>query len=163
MTPVALSLGSSMGDRALHLQRAVAALSVLPGLKLRRASRISWTPPVGGVARSFFLNAVLVGKTSLSPIQLLECLKTLERRLGRQATRRYADRIIDIDLLLYGTRSEKEEDLEVPHPRLGERPFFQDLLAEVWPEAPHPDGGFWKQRFPDPHHFPRVGCLRIPA
>ncbi len=162
MTPVALSLGSSLGDRAVHLQRAMAVLSVLPGLRLTRASRVSWTPPVGGVARSFFLNAVVIGETELSPHQLLAACKALEQKLGRQPTRRYADRIIDIDLLLYGTRSLADATLELPHPRLQERPFFLDLLAEVWPDAPHPEGGSWRERYPAPQPFPRVGCLRIP-
>jgi 2-amino-4-hydroxy-6-hydroxymethyldihydropteridine diphosphokinase len=161
MTPVALSLGSSLGDRAVHLQRAMAVLSVLPGLNLTRASRVSWTPPVGGVARSFFLNAIVVGETDLSPHALLAACKGLEQKLGRQPTRRFADRIIDIDLLLYGAQSLRDPSLELPHPRLKERAFFLDLLAEVWPDAPHPDGGSWRERYPSPAAFPRVGCLRI--
>ncbi|HND34099.1 MAG TPA: 2-amino-4-hydroxy-6-hydroxymethyldihydropteridine diphosphokinase [Myxococcota bacterium] len=161
MTPVALSLGSSLGDRAVHLQRAMAVLSVLPGLRLTRASRVSWTPPVGGVARSFFLNAVVIGETDLSPHDLLAACKRLEQKLGRRPTRRFADRIIDIDLLLYGTLSLRDPSLELPHPRLKERDFFLDLLAEVWPDAPHPEGGSWRAQYPSPPHFPRVGCLRI--
>ena len=161
MTPVALSLGSSLGDRAVHLQRAMAVLSVMPGLRLTRASRISRTPPVGGVARSFFLNAVVIGETELSPHELLWACKRLEQKLGRQPTRRFADRIIDIDLLLYGTTSLCDPSLELPHPRLKERPFFLDLLAEVWPEAPHPDGGGWREHYPSSPRYPRVGCLRI--
>lgn len=160
MHPVALSLGSSLGPRLQYLQAAVAVLQAQPGLRLLRASRVSWTPPVGGVARSPFLNAVLKAETSLPPLVLLALCKSVELRLGRQPARRFAERVIDVDLLLYGQEILDAPTLLLPHPRLAERDFFLDLLAEVWPDAPNPSsGGPWPRA---ERHWPRVAslCLR---
>lgn len=162
MHKVALSLGSSLGPRLQSLQRAVAALEVQPGLHLLKASQVSWTPPVGGVARSPFLNAVLYAETSLNPLELLDLCKMLEQRLGRQPARRFAERRIDVDVLLYGDQIVRAPRLFLPHPRLAERDFFLDLLAEVWPEAPNPYSGRpWTDGLPALRRWPRVASLRL--
>ena len=162
MPLVAISLGSSLGPRLQHLQAAVATLQVQPGLHLLHASRVSWTPPAGGVARSAFLNAVLKAETTLPPLSLLQLCKSLEARLGRRPARRYAERVIDVDLLLYGDQIVQAPALLVPHPRLAERDFFLDLLAEVWPSAPNPFSGRpWAEGLPPRRHWPRVGSLQL--
>lgn len=152
MVPVALSLGSSLGNRLQYLQAAVAILSVQPELRLTRASRVSWTPPVGGVAKAPFLNAVLKAETTLSPEALLQCCKRTEEKLGRKPARRFAERCVDVDLLLYGSLRYESETLLLPHPRLQERDFFLDLLQEVWPDSGWPASK---------RAWPRVACLRL--
>jgi 2-amino-4-hydroxy-6-hydroxymethyldihydropteridine diphosphokinase len=158
MIPVALSLGSSLGNRLAQLQMALCTLHAQEGLFIRRSSRVAWTPAVGGVARASFLNAVLYAETSLSAEALLACCKRLETRLGRQPSRRFAERVIDIDILLYGQQRRQNDPL-LPHPRLSERDFFLDLLSEVWPEAPDPSGRSYLALHPPQRHWPRVAML----
>ncbi|MFZ5478333.1 MAG: 2-amino-4-hydroxy-6-hydroxymethyldihydropteridine diphosphokinase [Myxococcota bacterium] len=135
---VALALGSSLGDRAEALRLALSALEVTPGLRVVRVSRVLATAPAGGVARGVFLNAVVRGVAALSPAELLATCKRIERLLRRRPARRWADRVVDVDVLLYDRAVIAEPDLRVPHPRLAERDFLLQALAEVWPDAPNP-------------------------
>lgn len=156
-TTVAIAFGASMGDRFRTLLLALHALDAQPELDIRRVSRVYATAPVGGVARTGFLNAVALADTTLSPRALLVLCKTLELRLGRRPTRSWADRIIDLDVLVYGDRVVVEEGLRVPHPRLVERDFFLGALAEVWPEAKNPWTGLsW---LASRRTYPIVGVL----
>jgi 7,8-dihydro-6-hydroxymethylpterin-pyrophosphokinase len=87
----------------------------------------------------------------------------VERRLGRRPSRRYAERVIDVDLLLFGAEILETSDLVLPHPRLPERDFFLDLLAEVWPEALDPRNGEpWTRTHPAQRRWPRVAMLARP-
>ncbi len=138
---VAIALGASLGDTARTLRLALAALAALPGFTLRRASRVVVTPPAGGVAGSTFRNAVVTGDWSGTPRELLTCLRALETRLGRRPTRRWADRVLDLDVILVGDVVCADGDLVVPHPRMRDRPFVLVPLAEVWPEAHDPRDG----------------------
>lgn len=138
MTVVALGLGSSMGDRRRMLRLAVHALDAAPGITLERCSRIVATAPAGGAASGMFLNAAVRARTTLAPAELMRVCRAIEARLGRRPTRRWGDRVIDIDLLLYGERIVAEGSLRVPHPRLVERDFVLIPLLEVWPDAPNP-------------------------
>jgi 2-amino-4-hydroxy-6-hydroxymethyldihydropteridine diphosphokinase len=136
---VAIALGASLGDRGRTLHLAVAALRPL-GVALD-PSRIILTPPVGGVAHQGFYNAVVRMRTRLPPLDLLARLRAIELRLGRRPTRRWADRVIDLDLLLHGDTVRAEEPLILPHPRLHERRFVLQPLLEVWPDARDPRTG----------------------
>ena len=129
-TPVAIALGSNLGDRAAHLAFAVAELSrVLSDLRL---SRLVDTEPVGvPEAQSRFLNAAVVGTTVLAPATLLAELLAIERLRGRERPYHHAPRTLDLDLILYGARIVREEGLEVPHPRFRERLFVLEPLAEI--------------------------------
>ena len=129
-TPVAIALGSNVGDRAAHLAFAVAELSrILSDLRL---SRLVDTEPVGVPdAQSRFLNAAVVGTTVLAPATLLAELLAIERLRGRERPYHHAPRTLDLDLILYGGRIVREEGLEVPHPRFRERLFVLEPLAEI--------------------------------
>jgi 2-amino-4-hydroxy-6-hydroxymethyldihydropteridine diphosphokinase len=157
---VALALGASLGDRAGSLQLALRALDAHPELAIVRCSRIYATQPVGGVAHQGFLNAVVRVRTPLAPLALLDLCQELERRLGRRRARSWADRVLDIDILLYGTAVIATERLRVPHARLAERDFFLACLAEAWPEAPNPWTGLpWAARLPASRAYPVVGVF----
>jgi 2-amino-4-hydroxy-6-hydroxymethyldihydropteridine diphosphokinase len=159
---VALALGASLGDRAGSLQLAMRALDAHPELTIVRCSRIYATPPVGGVAHQGFLNAVVRIRTPLAPLALLDLCQALERRLGRRRARSWADRVLDIDILLYGTTVIATERLRVPHARLAERDFFLTCLAEAWPEAPNPWTGLpWAARLRASRAYPVVSVFPL--
>ncbi len=133
MTLVYLGLGSNLGDRRRLIASAVDALRGLPATSLLRLSSIHETEPVGGPPQEPYLNAVAELETEIEPRQLLRHLKAIERSLGRVPSERWGPRAIDLDILLYGQQQIREDDLIVPHPRLWDRPFVLQPLAEVAP------------------------------
>ena len=136
-----IGLGGNVGDRASNLERAVAALGADPDLDVVRVSTVRETEPVGYLDQPPFLNGVVAVETTLPPRELLERLLAIERALGRDRTGpRFGPRTIDLDLLLYGAETLEEPGLTVPHPRLAERRFVLEPLAELDPELVLPDG-----------------------
>ena len=131
MTPVAIALGSNIGDRDATLRTAIDALG--PFVSNLRASSFHQTEPVdmpGSPAP--FLNAAAVGETDLSASALLERLLDIEQQLGRTRPHPGASRTLDLDLILYGNDVISEPPrLLVPHPRFRERAFVLAPLAEV--------------------------------
>ena len=135
-----LGLGSNVGDRELHLRRALDRLST-PGLRILRVSPIYETEPVDYANQRWFLNLVVEAETSLFPVQLLAHISRIERGLGRVRTVPKGPRTIDIDILLYGQRVVRSARLEIPHPRLAERRFVLAPLADLAPDLRHPVTG----------------------
>lgn len=137
MDRIAIALGSNLGDRAAHLDHAVARLhGLLRGL---RSSRYHETVPVGADGpQALFLNAAVVGTTLLPPRALLDALLGIEAERGRERPRPLAPRTLDLDLILYGDAVIREEGLVVPHPRFRERRFVLEPLAEVAPDLVDP-------------------------
>jgi 2-amino-4-hydroxy-6-hydroxymethyldihydropteridine diphosphokinase len=133
---VFIALGTNLGDREANLQRAKTALS--PEVHLVRESSIYETAPWGFKDQPDFLNQVIEARTDLSPRALLAHLKAIEARLGRQKTFRNGPRLIDLDILFYGSRIIRESDLQIPHPRLADRAFVLVPLAELAPDFLHP-------------------------
>lgn len=131
-----IGLGSNLGDREATVQ---AALAALPGVVA--VSRLRETAPVGVVDQPPFLNGVARLETELSPHELLETLLSVEQGLGRERLERWGPRTIDLDLLLYGNEVVDEPGLTVPHPRLHERRFVLEPLAELDPELVVPGRG----------------------
>ncbi|MFG0306370.1 MAG: 2-amino-4-hydroxy-6-hydroxymethyldihydropteridine diphosphokinase [Phycisphaerales bacterium JB040] len=139
----AVALGSNVdserGDRAAHLAFARDRIARLPGTTLLAASRDYETAPVGLAPGQDtggpYLNAAVTLETSLSPRQLLDRLLEIERDRGRDRDReeRWGPRTLDLDLILYADRVIDEPGLQVPHPRLGERLFVLEPLAEIAP------------------------------
>jgi 2-amino-4-hydroxy-6-hydroxymethyldihydropteridine diphosphokinase len=127
--PVAIALGSNLGDRASHLAFAVAHLRNHL-LDLRVSSFVD-TDPIGVGAQPAFLNGAVAGSTEFSARQLLEFLLSLERLRGRHRPYEGAPRTLDLDLILYGTAIIDEPGLSVPHPRFRDRAFVLAPLAEV--------------------------------
>jgi 2-amino-4-hydroxy-6-hydroxymethyldihydropteridine diphosphokinase len=132
-----LSLGSNVGDRAAHIARAIEALNAA-GVRVLRQSSLYSTEPVDLRTQSWFLNCVLEAETGLMPRQLLRVLQEIERALGRKRLVRSGPRVMDIDLLLYGSSVVHTVELEVPHPRMAERRFVLVPLAELAPALRHP-------------------------
>ncbi len=136
-----IGVGSNLGDRAAAIDAAIEALAATPGLRVTATSRVRETDPVGLTGQPRFLNAVIEVETRLSPAALLKRLLAIEDRLGRVRTTRWGPRIIDLDLLLHGSRVVKTKSLTLPHPRLAERAFVLEPLAELRPDLKVPGTG----------------------
>lgn len=136
MAQIYLALGSNLGDRLQNLRDAVEQLS--PQVRVTKISGVYDTAPWGVIEQPRFLNLVLAGETELAPIQVLRLLKEIERAMGRQETVRYGPRVIDLDVLLYDDVIFENEVLQIPHPRMHERRFVLEPLAEISPEVVHP-------------------------
>jgi 2-amino-4-hydroxy-6-hydroxymethyldihydropteridine diphosphokinase len=135
-------LGTNLGDRELNLLRAVAELGKLPGTRVTGLSPFYETEPVGGVAQDNFYNAVARLETSLSPADLLERLKEIEVKVFRRVpSGHWGPRSMDLDILLYGGELLCGERLTIPHPRLAERRFVLQPLADLDPSLRHPSLG----------------------
>jgi len=131
VTRVAIALGSNLGDRRAHLQFAISRLRTI--LTDVRVSSIHETAPEGvDGPQPDYLNAVVAGFTTLSPIALLQTLLAIERERGRTRPSLRASRTLDLDLILYGDAVIDTPELTVPHPRYLERQFVTKPLAEVW-------------------------------
>lgn len=137
MTNGYLGLGSNLGDRAVNLARAVEMLAS-DRLRIVRRSSLYETAPRDFLEQPHFLNQVIEIETDLFPRQLLERAKMVERRMGRAKAVAKGPRIIDIDVLLYGTTLVDTPDLQIPHAALHERRFVLEPLAELAPELRHP-------------------------
>jgi len=133
-----IALGSNLGDRRGFLDQALAALRTRPGIEVVRVSSYHETAPVGGPpGQGKYLNAAAELRTTLEPKELLHVLLEVEDTLGRERHERFGPRTIDLDLLLQGDLVCAEPDLIVPHPRMHERRFVLEPLAEIAPFAIH--------------------------
>lgn len=137
-----VALGANLGSREATLRGAVAALDSRDDTTLVAGSALLETDPVGYLDQPRFLNAVILIETELEPRALLDVLLGIERELGRtRGGPRHGPRTIDLDLLLYGGRVIDEPGLAVPHPRMHERRFVLEPLAEIAPELEIPGQG----------------------
>lgn len=132
MKTIYLSLGSNLGDREANLRKA------LDRLNPRRVSHLYETEPVDHIAQPFFLNLVVEAETPLMPMQLLAQTQRIERDLGRKRTIAKGPRTIDIDILLYGSSVIGVKRLQIPHPRMHERRFVLEPMADLAPDLRHP-------------------------
>jgi 2-amino-4-hydroxy-6-hydroxymethyldihydropteridine diphosphokinase len=132
MALVYIGLGANLGDREAAIRGALALLAAGGDVDVEAVSSLRETDPVGYEDQPKFLNGAAVVRTELSPRDLLERLLEVERRLGRDRSGpRFGPRTIDLDLLLYGAETIDEPGLQVPHPRLAERRFVLEPLAEL--------------------------------
>jgi 2-amino-4-hydroxy-6-hydroxymethyldihydropteridine diphosphokinase len=138
-----IGIGSNLGERRETIAAALELLAAEDGLEVVAVSSLRETEPVGYEGQPRFLNAAAALETSLSPRELLERLLEIERRLGRTRGEgpRFGPRTIDLDLLLYGDETVDEPGLTVPHPRLAERRFALEPLAELDPGLVVPGHG----------------------
>ena len=136
-----VGLGSNLGDREATLLRALELLAAEAEVTVAGVSAFRDTEPVGYVDQPRFLNGVAAVDTELPARELLDRLLGVERSLGRRRDGpRFGPRTVDLDLLLYGDATIEEPGLSVPHPRLGERRFALEPLAELDPSLALPDG-----------------------
>lgn len=141
-TPVAVGLGSNLGDRGAHLATGVTGLKGL--LRDVRCSRVRRTEPVGVPGdQDAFLNMCCVGRTELAPGDLLARLLEIEARTGRERKSGEGPRprTLDLDVLLYGDEVVDEPGLRVPHPRMRQRAFVLVPLAEIAGSWRDPESG----------------------
>ena len=133
-----LGFGANLGDRKKNLAQAVNALNSRPDLAVVRTSGIYETGPWGLTDQPKFLNMVAEIATSISPTELLERVKKLEKDMGREDGPRLGSRLIDIDILLLEDQVVDEPELIIPHASLHLRAFVLVPLAELAPDSVHP-------------------------
>jgi 2-amino-4-hydroxy-6-hydroxymethyldihydropteridine diphosphokinase len=138
-----VGVGSNLGDRRATIDRALVELDAAPSVQVVAVSTLRETAPVGYLDQPPFLNGAAALETTLAPAALLELLLDVERRLGRVrgAGPRFGPRTLDLDLLLYDDETLEEPGLVVPHPRLHERAFVLEPLAELDPSLEVPGKG----------------------
>ena len=137
-----VGLGANLGDREGTIRRAVELLDAEDGVVVIGVSALRETEPWGTLEQPAFVNGAVAVETDLGPRALLDRLLDVERTLGRlRDGERWGPRVIDLDLLLYGDLVVEEPGLVVPHPRLHERRFALEPLAELAPEAVVPGRG----------------------
>lgn len=139
MALVYLGLGTNIGNKRKNMVTAAALLAERAGDVLSLSSFYE-TEPWGFASENTFLNAALELETACSPMELLHLTQQIEREMGRtqKSDGSYHDRIIDIDILLYGNEVVHHEDLVVPHPLMQQRLFVMQPLAEIAPSLVHP-------------------------
>lgn len=137
---VYLGLGTNLGDKEANLHGAVQKINERIG-EVASLSAFYVTAPWGFSSENSFLNAACCVETGLSPLDLLRETQAIERELGRMKKSVggcYSDRLIDIDILLYGDLILHTPELEIPHPLMTERRFVMEPLAEIAPDVVHP-------------------------
>lgn len=130
-----LSLGSNIGDRRRFLQDAVETL----GAKVVALSPVYETDPVGGPEQGRFLNLVIAVDTDLDPRELLAVCHRLESGANRVRQEHWGPRTLDVDILLIDGVEVDDADLQIPHPRMHERRFVLQPLADIAPDLVDPD------------------------
>ena len=142
MTRAYVGLGANLGDRERTLRAAVDVLGAEEGIEVVPVSTLRETEPVGVGEQPRYLNGVAALGTTLRPRRLLERLLETERRFGRvRVPGEHGPRTLDLDLLLYGDEVIDEPGLTLPHPRLHERRFVLEPLAELAPGLVVPGHG----------------------
>lgn len=139
VVPVAIALGSNVGDRRVHLAYAIERLTgVLTHLTV---SSFHDTAPVGFEAQPRFLNAAVVGESGIGAPELLGVLQAIEADRGRERPFQGAPRTLDLDLILFGSLVTDAPGLHIPHPRFRERRFVLAALVEIAPTMRDPVTG----------------------
>ena len=141
MTLAYVGIGANLGPRDETLRRAVDLLGRADGVEVVGVSELRETDPVGLIDQPPFLNGAVAIETMLPARALLDLLLEIERSLGRVRGERWGPRVVDLDLLVYGNEMVDEPGLHVPHPRLHERRFALEPLAEMNPELEIPGRG----------------------
>ena len=134
---VYLSLGSNIGDRERNLRLAMEELPHA-GVASTRVSSFYETEPVDLREQPWFLNCVVEAKTHFDPSMLLQALREIETKMGSKKLVAKGPRLIDMDILLYGSEAIDSPELQVPHPRMHLRRFVLVPLAEIAAEVMHP-------------------------
>jgi 2-amino-4-hydroxy-6-hydroxymethyldihydropteridine diphosphokinase len=137
MNTVYLSLGSNVGNREENLRAAIAALGNA-GVRVTRVSSLYETEPVDFLEQAWFLNCAVQGETDVRALELLRALRGIELQMGSKKLVAKGPRLIDMDILLYGSETIDSPELQVPHPRMHLRRFVLLPLAEIAPALEHP-------------------------
>ncbi|HEY7872413.1 MAG TPA: 2-amino-4-hydroxy-6-hydroxymethyldihydropteridine diphosphokinase [Rudaea sp.] len=142
MENVYIGLGSNLADPRTQVENGLRALAALADSRLRRRSRLYRSAPWGRADQPEFVNAVAHLETTLTPRELLDRLLAIERAAGRERDgTRWGPRVLDLDILVFGTLELDEPGLHLPHPHLHERAFALAPLAEIAPDLVIPGRG----------------------
>jgi len=136
-----LSLGSNIGEREWNVLRAVQGLDSLADFNLKRLSPLYESEPVGKGYSSNFINAAALFSTGLDASSILELCRRIESGMGRDLSIPKTDRIIDIDIILYGDAIIRTADLTIPHPEFSRRAFVVVPMLRICPEIEIPGTG----------------------
>jgi 2-amino-4-hydroxy-6-hydroxymethyldihydropteridine diphosphokinase len=134
---VYLLLGSNLGERDANIANAITLLEN-QGVKSIKLSSLYETEPWGNTEQGKFLNRAGKFSTAAAPAGLMQTILKIEEDMGRVRTIKWAPRIIDIDILFYGSQIISQNDLKIPHPELEKRKFALIPLAEIAPDFTHP-------------------------
>jgi 2-amino-4-hydroxy-6-hydroxymethyldihydropteridine diphosphokinase len=135
---VYLGFGSNIGDKEANCRHALEGIAASRSNTIQSISSLYKTEPVGYRNQDWFINCVAAVKTTLAPYPLVHFLQAIEKQMGRAETFKMGPRLIDLDILLYGSLNITEKDLIIPHPRLHERGFVLAPLVEIAPDVVHP-------------------------
>ena len=139
MVEAFIALGSNIGDRETNIKAAINLLKLQ--IKIVKTSKLYETKPMYMEKQDWFLNGAAKIETELPPKELLTFLKNIEKKLGRKPIERNGPRIIDLDILFYNSQIIFEGDLQIPHPKMGERAFVLVPLSEIAGDFVHPIEG----------------------
>lgn len=139
-TTAYIALGSNLANPLEQLQSAVQALNRLPQTEVSAVSSFYRSKPLGPQDQPDFINAVAAIETALFPLDLLDRLQQIEQQQGRVRLRRWGERTLDLDILLYGNLVLQSERLTVPHYDMNNREFVIVPLYEIAPQLCLPDG-----------------------
>lgn len=135
-----IGLGANLGDAAATVREAAQAIATIPRTRLLALSSLYRSSPIDAGGPDF-VNAVAKVETTLSPMELLTALQSIEQYHGRQRPYRNAPRTLDLDILTYDDQRSDDPTLTLPHPRAHLRRFVVEPLAELWPEGELPGRG----------------------
>lgn len=133
-----ISMGTNVGDKAFNIGKALKKIGKLENTKITKVSSLLDTEPFGILDQDRFLNGVLEIETLLSAKELLDKLLRIEMEMGRVRLEKWGPRVIDLDILIFGSEILETEKLAVPHPWMTERMFVLEPLAEIAPNLIHP-------------------------
>jgi 2-amino-4-hydroxy-6-hydroxymethyldihydropteridine diphosphokinase len=133
-----ISVGSNIGDKLLNCQNGIIALTQSGESVLLAQSPFYMTEPVDYEDQDWFVNAAVKIRTSLEPFQLLNQLKSVERKAGRTDGIRFGPRILDMDIIFYDEAAIRLPGLSVPHPRMHQRRFVLKPICDIAPDFVHP-------------------------
>ena len=136
-----VGLGSNLEDPVAQVERALAALTRLPGTRREAVSSLYRTPPMGPPGQPDYVNAVAELSTTLAPHRLLDELQAVEQAHARVRAERWGPRTLDLDILLFGDEQLADARLRVPHPGIAERAFVLLPLCEIAPAVSIPGLG----------------------
>ena len=140
MSIVYIALGSNLNMPIQQLNLAIQAMADLPDTEIKKVSSLYQSQPLGPQDQPDYVNAVACLETGLSPLALLDALQNIENEQGRIRLRRWGERTLDLDILLYDNQIIRNERLTVPHYDMQNREFVIVPLYEISPELILPDG-----------------------
>ncbi len=133
-----LGLGSNVGERIVFMENAMSEIGRIKDTRITKSAAVYETEPWGNVRQDDYLNSAVEIETGLNAENLLKELKSIEKKLGRTANKKWSEREIDIDLLFYGNEIIQNDFMKIPHPQIENRRFVLIPMNEIAPGFIHP-------------------------